>query len=182
MIIFASVMVSLWKIFLAFTKIGAFTIGGGYMMVPAIEDELRRKGWIPEEELPDMVALSQSAPGLLTVNMSIFAGYRLRGIPGSIAATLGSIIAPFFAILLIAMFFASFKDIPIVAKIFMGVRPVAVGIIAAYAVRLFRKNARWYQWVIALAALAGIAVFRVSAIYILCIIIAGSLGVSLLRK
>lgn len=182
MIIFASMKVSLWKIFLVFTKIGAFTIGGGYMMVPAIEAELRRKKWIPEEELPDMVAISQSAPGLLTVNMSIFAGYRLRGVAGSIAATLGSIIAPFATILLIAIFFASFKDIPIVERIFMGVRPVAVGIIAAYAVKLFGKNSRWYQWVIAFGALAGLAVFHISAIYILCVIIAASLGVSLLRK
>ena len=81
--------VRLSEIFLAFAKIGTFTIGGGYMMIPAIQDELSRRGWVPEEELPDMVALAQSAPGLLTVNMAVFAGHRLRGVPGSVAATLG---------------------------------------------------------------------------------------------
>ena len=80
-------MVSLWKIFWVFAKIGAFTIGGGYMMVPAIEAEMRGRGWLSEEELPDIVAIAQSAPGLLTVNMSIFAAYKLRGLAGSIAAT-----------------------------------------------------------------------------------------------
>ena len=83
--------VPLWQIFLVFAKIGAFTIGGGYAMIPIIQDEMSRKKWIPEDELPDIVALSQSAPGVMAVNISIFAGYRLRGIKGSIAATLGSI-------------------------------------------------------------------------------------------
>jgi len=164
-------MVSLWKIFGVFAKVGAFTIGGGYMMVPAIEDEMRRQKWISEEELPDIVALSQSAPGLLTVNMSIFAGYKLRGVPGSIVATLGSIIVPFFIILLIAMFFSNFSDSPVVQAIFQGVRPVAVAIIAGYCFKLLRKQNKWWQWVIALGALAGIAFLRISAVYILLIII-----------
>lgn len=160
-------MVSLWKIFAVFAKIGAFTIGGGYMMVPAIEAEIRKYGWISDEELPDVVALSQSAPGLLTVNMSIFAGYRLRGIPGSIAATLGSIMAPFLIILAIAMFFTNFKDSAVVEAIFTGVRPVAVAIIAAYTVKLMRRQGRWWQWAVSLATLAGIALLKISAIYIL---------------
>ena len=83
-------MTSLWKIFLVFAKIGAFTIGGGYAMIPLIRDEMVRRGWMTDEELPDIIALAQSAPGVLAVNMSVFAGYRLRGVKGSIAATLGA--------------------------------------------------------------------------------------------
>ena len=120
--------VSLWKLFTVFGKIGAFTIGGGYMMLPAIQDEISRRGWIPEEELTDMVALAQSAPGLLTVNMAIFAGYRLRGTAGSVVATLGCILAPVVFILLIAMLFRQFAEHPLVVKVFSGVRPAAVAV------------------------------------------------------
>lgn len=152
------------------------------MMVPAIEAEIRKHGWISDDELPDIVALSQSAPGLLTVNMSIFAGYKLRGVPGSIVATLGSIIAPFLIILAIAMFFASFKDNEIVEAIFKGVRPVAVAIIAAYTVKLVRKHAHWWQWAITIAALAGIALLKISAIYILLTIIICSAALAYYRQ
>lgn len=159
--------VSLLQLFVTFTKIGAFTIGGGYVMVPAIEAEIRKKGWLSDDELPDIVALSQSAPGLLTVNMSIFAGYRMRGIAGSVVATAGCILAPFVVILAIAMFFSSFKDNPWVVKAFMGVRPVAVAVIAAYFVKLLKGNSRWWQWTVTALALTGIALLRISAIWIL---------------
>lgn len=162
--------VPLWRIFGVFAKIGAFTIGGGYVMVPAIEAEMSKRGWISDSELPDIVALAQSAPGLLTVNMSIFAGHRLRGVPGSIAATLGSIAAPFAIILLIAMFFSSFRDNAIVEKIFLGVRPVAVALIAAYTAKLLKNNGRWWQWAITLLTFGGIVLLKISPICILLVI------------
>lgn len=171
-------MVSLWKIFLVFAKIGAFTIGGGYMMVPAIEAEVRRHGWISDDELPDIVALSQSAPGLLTANMAIFVGHKLRGLPGSIVATLGSILAPFVIILLIAMFFTTFKDSPIVSSIFLGVRPVAVAIITGYCFKLVRKHTKWWEWAITLGTLAAIALLKVSAVWILLAVIVCACAIS----
>ena len=175
-------MVSLWNIFWVFAKIGAFTIGGGYMMVPAIEAEMRRKGWLSDEELPDIVALSQSAPGLLTVNMSIFAGYRLRGVAGSVVATAGCLVAPFFIILLIAMFFASFGQNAVVQAVFRGVRPVAVAIIAGYCVKLLRGQGKLWQWVLSLGTLAAMVLFKVSAVYILSAVIVVAALVSYLRQ
>lgn len=171
-------MVSLWQIFLVFAKIGAFTIGGGYMMVPAIEAEIRRRGWIPDDELPDIVALSQSAPGLLTVNMAIFAGSRLRGVKGSVVATLGVIIAPFLIILAIAMFLVDVRDNAVVNAVFSGVRPAAVAIIAAYTVKLVRKHSKWWQWAVTLGTLVAIAVFKVSAVYVLLCVILAALAIS----
>lgn len=171
-------MVSLWQIFLVFAKIGAFTIGGGYMMVPAIEAEIRRRGWIPDDELPDIVALSQSAPGLLTVNMAIFAGSRLRGVKGSVVATLGVILAPFLIILAIAMFLVDVRDNAVVNAVFSGVRPAAVAIIAAYAVKLVRKHSHWWQWAVTLGTLVAIAVFKVSAVYVLLCVILAALAIS----
>lgn len=175
--------ISLWQIFWEFTKIGAFTIGGGYMMVPAIQDAINRKGWIDEDELTDIVALSQSAPGLLTVNMSIFTGYRLRGVKGSIIATLGCIVPPFIIILLIAMMFTGLQDRPIITKIFNGVRPAAVAIIAAYMVKLSRKNgANPLSWGITATTLILVAFLKVSPIYILLVLIIASLAIAYWRK
>ena len=93
--------VSLAKIFWVFSKIGAFTIGGGYAMIPLIQHEISRREWLPDDEIDESVILAQSAPGLLAVNMAIFTGYKLRGIKGSIIATLGAILPSFVIILLI---------------------------------------------------------------------------------
>lgn len=174
--------VSLWEIFAVFAKIGAFTIGGGYMMIPAIQAEMSRRRWISDEELPDIVAIAQSAPGLLTVNMSIFAGYKLRGIKGSIVATTGAIAAPFIMILLIAMFFASFRTNPVVESIFKGVRPAAVAVIAAYTIKQWSKFRHWWQWCISLATLAFVAMAGISPIYILATVIVCALALTYWRE
>lgn len=101
-----------------FFKIGAFTIGGGYAMVPLIENEIvTKRKWIAQEDFVDLLAISQSAPGILAVNISIFIGYKLRGIRGSIITALGTILPSFIIILAIALFFHNFKDNVIVAYI-----------------------------------------------------------------
>ena len=162
--------VPLWQIFAVFAKIGAFTIGGGYAMIPIIQDEMSRRKWIPEEDLPDIVALSQSAPGVMAVNISIFAGYRMRGIKGSIAATLGSILPSFLIILLIAMVFSSFKDNPIVIRIFKGIRPVVISLIAVPMINMARKsNKTWWAWALSAVSLALVAFLNVSPIYIILV-------------
>ena len=111
-------MVSLWQIFWVFAKIGSFTIGGGYAMIPIIEEELRKRKWVDADEIDDVVVLAQSAPGLLAVNMAIFCGYKIRGLKGSIAATIGAVLPSFLIILAIATVFTTFKDNLIVQKIF----------------------------------------------------------------
>jgi chromate transporter len=119
------------QLFYTFTKIGAFTIGGGYAMLPLIEKEIvERKHWIEPKEFVDAVAISQSFPGILAVNISIFVGYKLKGYLGSIAATLGSILPSFLIILLIAMFFKQFDENIYVVKIFKAIRPAVVALIA----------------------------------------------------
>ena len=175
--------IPLWKIFAVFAKIGAFTIGGGYAMIPIIEKEMKERKWIPEEELPDIVALSQSAPGVMAVNISIFAGHRLRGVPGSIAATLGSVLPSFLAILLIAMFFTAFKDNPWVIRAFRGIRPVVVALIAVPTVNMARKSCRkWWGLLLAAASLVAVAFLKVSPVYIiLCCLVTG-FGITWLRE
>jgi chromate transporter len=167
--------VSLWQIFAVFAKIGAFTIGGGYAMIPIIQAEMSKRGWISDEDLPDIVALSQSAPGVLAVNISIFAGHRLRGVKGSIAATLGSILPSFCIILAIAIFFTAFKDNPWVEKAFKGIRPVVISLIAVPMINMARKSCKsWWTWLLAVASLLLVAFLNVSPIYIiLCVLVLG---------
>ena len=175
--------VPLWKIFAVFAKIGAFTIGGGYAMIPLIRDEMSRRGWISEEELPDVVALSQSAPGVMAVNISIFAGHKLRGIKGSIVATLGSILPSFLIILAIAMFFTAFKDNPWVARAFQGIRPAVIALILVPMVDMARKSCKkWWAWLLAAVSLALVAFLKVSPIYIIICVLVMGFGISYLRS
>ena len=167
--------VSLWQIFTVFAKIGAFTIGGGYAMIPLIQAEMSRRGWISDDELPDIVALSQSAPGVMAVNISIFAGHKLRGFKGSVVATLGSITPSFLIILGIAMFFTAFRDNPWVERAFKGIRPVVVALIAVPTVTMARKCCTtWWKWALAIGSLLLVAFLNVSPIYIiLCVLVIG---------
>ena len=173
---------SLFDLFIVFAKIGAFTIGGGYAMIPIIEDEMRKRGWIPENEIPDLVVLAQSAPGLLAVNMSIYAGYRIRGVKGSIAATLGAIAPSFIIILLIAMFFSAIKDNPYYIKIFKAVRPVAVALILVPFIRMASKNRRWWEWFLTIGTAIGVFVLSVSPIIIIASVLVVASWIILARE
>ena len=100
-----------WNSFRTFFRIGLFTIGGGYAMIPLIEaDVVDKYGWVDREEFLDLMAIAQSCPGIFAVNMSIFIGYKLRGVPGSVVCALGTVLPSFLIILGIALFFRQFQD------------------------------------------------------------------------
>lgn len=152
-------------------------------MIPLIREELVKRGWISDEEIPDIVALAQSAPGVLVVNMSIFAGYKMRGVKGSIAATLGSTLPSFLIILLIAMLFTGYQDNPVVVRIFKGIRPVVVSLIAVPMINMARKgNKTWWAWAISGITLFMVAFMNFSPIYILLVLIVLALVVTLLKE
>lgn len=177
------IMASYWKILWVFAKIGAFTIGGGYAMIPLIQNEIVRRGWLEEKDFPDIIALAQSAPGLLAVNISIFAGYRMRGVRGSIVATLGSILPSFLIILLIAMAFSGFQDNPTVRRIFQGIRPVVVALIAVPMLQMAKKaNRNILAWAVSLVTMVLVAFLKVSPIYILVIVAVVSYTVAKYRE
>ena len=176
-------MVSYWQIFTTFAKIGAFTIGGGYAMLPLIRNEIVRREWINSDDIDDIIALAQSAPGLLAVNISIFTGYRLKGTIGSIVATLGSILPSFLIILIIAMAFSGYQDNPTVIKIFKGIRPVVVALIAVPMVNMARSsNKNWWSWGLSAATLVLVAFLKISPIYILICVIVVAAAISRYRK
>ncbi|MBQ8855521.1 MAG: chromate transporter [Bacteroidales bacterium] len=166
-------MVSLWKIFLVFAKIGAFTIGGGIPMIAAIKSELTEKGWLKEEDFIDIITLAQTAPGLFAVNISILTGHKLRGTKGSVVATIASCLPPFLIILLVAMFFTSIKDNEYVISAFKGIRPVVVALIGVPMIDMIKATKmRWWSWVIVVSSMVLVCFMNVSPIYILiCIIV-----------
>ena len=121
----------MWAAFKTFFKIGAFTIGGGYAMIPMIESEVVDKHkWINREEFLDLLAVAQSCPGVFAINISIFIGYKLWRTKGAVITSLGTALPSFLMILAIAMCFRQFKDNEIVASIFRGIRPAVVALIA----------------------------------------------------
>ncbi|MBQ8225349.1 MAG: chromate transporter [Bacteroides sp.] len=145
-----------FEAFKIFFKIGAFTIGGGYAMVPLIENEIvDKRHWLGREDFVDLLAISQSAPGILAVNISIFIGYRLKGVFGSIVTALGTVLPSFLIILAIALFFHNFKDNAVVEKIFKGIRPAVVALIAAptFSMAKSAKITRANVWIPIVSAL-----------------------------
>lgn len=125
------------KLFTTFFKIGAFTIGGGYAMIPLIQREIvDEQHWLEEEEFLNMIALAQAAPGVIAVNSAIFLGYRLAGWRGLILSVLGAVLPSFVIILLIAMAFRNIREIPEVEAVMKGVRPAVVGMLAAAVIRM----------------------------------------------
>ena len=172
-------MVSLWKIFLVFAKIGAFTIGGGIPMIAAIKSELTRRGWLKDEDFLDIIALAQTAPGLFAANISILTGYKLRGTKGSIVATIASCLPPFNIILLIAMLFTEFNDNEYVIRAFKGIRPVVVALIGVPMIDMIKATKmRWWSWVVVASSMILVCFLKISPIYILICVMVMAFAIS----
>ncbi|EYE89813.1 chromate transporter [Fervidicella metallireducens AeB] len=161
----------IFQLFKVFAKIGAFTLGGGYAMVPLIQSEVvDKKQWIEKDEFVDILAVAQSTPGALAINMASFIGYRKKGILGAVSATLGCILPSFLSILFIAMFFVRFMDREIVKKAFMGIRP-AVAALIAFSVFKIAKTSRiksvWY--LVSVGAFAAVGFLKLDPIFVILI-------------
>ena len=157
------------QLFTTFAKIGSFTLGGGYAMVPVMQKEIvDKKGWLASDEFMDILAVSQATPGLFAMNMASHIGYKLKGTLGGIVGSLAVALPSIIAILLIAMFFQAFKDNIYVEKIFMGIRPAVVALIAAPCFSMARtaKINRYNIWIPVVAALL-ICAFGVSPIWVI---------------
>lgn len=161
-----------WEGFKTFFKIGLFTLGGGYAMIPLIEEEVvNRRAWLTKEDFLDLMAVSQTLPGVFAVNFSIYIGYKLKGLRGSITLALGTILPSFLIILLIALFFTSFAENRVVEAIFKGIRPAVVALIAAPCINLAKTAHITLQniWLPVFTALA-IWLMGVSPVYIILLV------------
>ena len=165
----------LGEAFKTFFKIGIFTLGGGYAMIPLIEEEVvNRHKWVEKEEMLDLIAIAQSCPGVFAINIAIFIGYKLNKVRGAIATAAGTALPSFLIILIIAMFFHQFKDNAVVAAMFRGIRPAVVALIAVPTFNLAKQAQlnKYTLWIPIVSALL-IWLLGVSPIWI---IIAAGIG------
>ena len=165
-----------FELFSTFFKIGLFTIGGGYAMIPLIEQKVvDEKGWVSREELLDLIAVAQSCPGIFAVNISIFIGNKLRGNVGAVVSAVGTCLPSFLCILAIALVFQQFRENVWVEHFFRGIRPAVVALILLPVFNMAKsaKITRHNVWIPLVAAFA-IWLLGVSPIFV--VVVAGVAG------
>ncbi len=161
------------EMFTTFFKIGIFTLGGGYAMIPLIEEEVvNRHKWVSKDEMLDLIAIAQSCPGVFAINIATFVGYKLNKTRGAIATTIGTALPSFLIILLIAIFFHQFEDNKIVAAMFKGIRPAVVALIAVPTFNL-AKRAQLNKWTVWIPIVSALAIWLLGVSPIWVIICAG---------
>jgi chromate transporter len=153
-----------FKLFISFFRIGLFTFGGGYSMLPMIQKEIVDKhAWATDDEVMDYYAIGQSAPGIIAVNTATFIGYKNGGIKGAAAATLGVILPSLIIITLLAALLGAYRENFIVQKALMGIRDAVVALIAAAVIRMMKQPVKSITGVLlVLAGLVLTAVLNVS--------------------
>lgn len=171
------------KLFFTFTKIGLFTIGGGYAVIPLIERDIVSRDWLSQNEFYELLSITESLPGVFATNIAALVGYKINGLKGGIIAALGTIIAPFLIIILIAMFFNRFQDNIWVAKAFKALRPAVVALIVAPCFSAIKANKLTYKTgLIPLMALVLMWQFNVSPIWIVTLGCLGGISYGILKE
>ena len=157
------------QLFLSFVKIGAFTFGGGYAMIPLIQREaVEKRGWLDAEEMPDLVALAESTPGPIAINAATFIGYRTAGLPGAVCATLGVVLPSFLIILLLSKLLLTFADLRPVRYAFAGVRAGVLALILRALWIMFRQvPKKWFSCLVMAAAFVLTALLKLPAVPVL---------------
>ncbi len=159
----------LLQLFTTFFKIGLFSFGGGFAMIPLIQREVIEKHkWIDEQDFLEMLVLAQSTPGPIAVNTAVFVGYKTRGVVGAIATTLGTVLPSFIVILLLALFFAEVRDNRYVDAAFRAMRPAVVALIVAPLMGLLR-GMKWYLMSVAAAVAVLVWWFGISPVYFIAV-------------
>ena len=161
-------MGALWELYRSFFMIGALTFGGGYAMLPMLEREIVTKhGWATQEEILNYFAIGQCTPGVIAVNTATFVGYKHRGIPGGIVATLGVVSPSIVIIVLIAALLEHFMDILWVQHAFAGIRVAVCALIVASVIKLLKSGIKaWWHAALAAVAFIAVALFGLSPAYI----------------
>ena len=166
-------MRELIEILKSFLKIGAFTFGGGYAMIPIIQYEVvNRRKWLDEKEFVELLTIAQAAPGPISLNTAVFVGYKCKGYRGALAAIMGVVIPSFVIILLVAIFFHTMRDNRWVDAAFRGMRPAVVALIVAPIVGL-TKGLHWVLVAVAAATALTVWHFGFSPVWLL---LAGAVG------
>lgn len=156
-------------LFLTFLKIGAFTFGGGYAMIPLIQREVcENKKWISEQEITDIVAISESTPGPVAVNAATFVGYRTNGFVGAFIATLGVVLPSFLIISVISYFQNEFRDLMVIRYAFTGVRVAVLALIFKALWTMFKSvKKKVVSYLIMGFSLVLTAFMKIDAVYVI---------------
>lgn len=172
----------LWEIFWTFLRIGTFTIGGGYAMVPIIERALvDDKGYLTKEEFLEHLIMAQTAPGVLATNISVATGYKIAGAAGAVSAAFGTSLPGFAIIIIILKFLQQFEKNHFVSAFFSGAEPVVVVLLFLAAWSMGKKAVRSVKAVIlGIAAFVAVAFFNLNPIF--AIVIGGGAGILLFRE
>ena len=160
-------MKKLLQIFWTFFKIGAFTFGGGYAMIPLIQREaVDNRKWVTEEDILDIVAIAESTPGPIAINSATFVGYRAGGVLGSAAATFGVVLPSFVIILALSFVLQKFQDFPAVKYAFMGIQAGVLALLFKALWTMYKKTPKgWVSYVVIGASFLLTAVLQVNVIY-----------------
>ncbi len=149
-----------FDLFLTFAKVGVCTFGGGYAMLPILQREVvEKKGWATDEELTDYFAVGQCTPGIIAVNTATFIGYKYKGIPGGVLATLGVVFPSLIIITAIAAFLSNFADIPVVQHALAGINAAVVALIAASVMKLGKSTLKNGAAIAVFLCVLALAVF-----------------------
>ncbi len=159
-------MKELFDLFLTFARIGGFTFGGGYAMLPMLQKELvDKKKWTTEEALLDYYAIAQCTPGVIAVNTATLVGYRLKGVLGGVAATLGVVAPSIVIITIIAAVLNNFAELPLVQNAFVGIRACVCALILESVIKLGGKAVSdWLTLSIAIVVFLAMCFFDLSPI------------------
>jgi len=172
-------MKDLWELFITFARIGGFTFGGGYAMLPMLQKEIvENKKWASEEDLMDYYAVGQCTPGIIAVNTATFVGYKKKGIIGGIFATAGVVAPSLVIIMIITAFINNFAQIPLVQHALVGVRVCVCVLVFDAVIKLARKSLTDAAAFCVFAAVMILALFTPVATYIL-VLAAGLAGISI---
>lgn len=148
-----------WILFLTFLKIGLFTFGGGYAMIPLIQKEIvGRKKWLTDPELMDVLVIAESTPGPVSVNSATYVGYKTAGITGSVVATFGLVLPSFIIIFIISLFFDDFMKIRWVQSAFLGIQAAVAVLIISAGTKLFKNTPKSVYNIVAVVAVFVLSV------------------------
>lgn len=171
-------------LFTTFFKIGAFTFGGGYAMIPLIQREVvENKKWITDDDILDIVAIAESTPGPIAINTATFVGYRVCGVLGSAAATFGTVLPSFVIILIISAILTQFQNLEAVQFAFMGIRAGVLALIVKALIGMFKKCEKGIvPYIIMAGSFAAVAIFKINTILVLACCALVGLATALLVK
>ncbi|MDD5491905.1 MAG: chromate transporter [bacterium] len=172
------------EIFLSFLKIGAFTIGGGFVMLPLIKQEVvDRRKWVSEDKFMHFLTIAQSSPGVMAVNLSLVIGWEINGFSGALSGLLGAILPSFVSILLVAMMFLKYFETVWLKAFFKGAIPATSGVIGAVVFVLARRNLTgFYQYAALLAVTVLLVFWRANPVLVIILGMAAALWITYRRE